>query len=625
MQFAPQFLDEIRARVPLAQVVSRRVRLVKRGREFTGLCPFHNEKSPSFTVSEEKGFFHCFGCGAHGDVIGFIMRDEGLPFPEAVERLAREGGMEPPKSTPEEHQRQKQQLSLYQVLEDASSWFEQGLRGEAAKDARAYLDRRGLTAETIETFGLGFAPQSREGLKAAFAAKSISETLSVTAGLLIEPDGGGAPYDRFRGRIIFPIGDRRGRIVGFGGRALGDGQPKYLNSPDTPVFNKGSLLYGAHLARKAAHDTGRMIVVEGYMDVIALHQAGIPEAVAPLGTALTELQMEELWRIVDEPVLCFDGDAAGPRAAQRAAERALPRLRPGKGLRFITLPDKEDPDSLVRAGGAAAFHEVLAAVEPLSAMLWRHAGGEAPLETPEARAKVSRNIDALVEQIGDTDMRAFYRRHYRELLFARKAPPSRDFAPMPRWDNNGERPVPRGPERVPAQAALARDVAAASTRERSLLQAVMNFPALAEEFHEELERFPFVVPRYRALRDALLAAALGSDDAARADLNYRLTQAGLETVGDELVGKNARYLDILAADEADIALAEARIQVRHLLDLHHKLFDLESFKREAAEAFAADMSEENWQRMLGALGSAEEAPGTESHVPGYQEQEKRSK
>ncbi|MGY9013569.1 MAG: hypothetical protein ACKVLN_15640, partial [Rhodobacterales bacterium] len=255
------------------------------------------------------------------------------------------------------------------------------------------------------------------------------------------------------------------------------------------------------------------------------------------------------------------------------------RLRPGKGLRFITLPDKEDPDSLVRAGGAAAFHEVLAAVEPLSAILWRHAGGEAPLETPEARAKVSRNIDALVEQIGDTDMRAFYRRHYRELLFARRAPPTRDYAPLPRWD---------------------------STRERSLLQAVMNFPALAEEFHEELERFPFVVPRYRALRDALLAAALGSDDAARADLNYRLTQAGLETVGDELVGKNALYLDILAADEADIALAEARIQVRHLLDLHHKLFDLESFKREAAEAFAADMSEEDWQRMLGALGSAEE-------------------
>ncbi|MCH9020554.1 MAG: DNA primase [Proteobacteria bacterium] len=345
---------------------------------------------------------NCFGCGAHGDAIGFEMRIDNLTFPEAVERLARAAGLALPARTPEERERTKERTSLYAVLEAACVWFEAQLAGAGGKTAREYLAARGVDDATIATFRLGWAPDSRTALKEALARQDISGQMMVTGGLLKQPEGGGAAYDRFRGRIIFPITDRGGRVVGFGGRALGDREPKYLNSPETPLFHKRQLLYGAALARKAAREASEVIVAEGYMDVIALHRAGFANAVAPLGTALTEEQIQELWRLAPEPVVCFDGDSAGHRAACRVAERALPLLEPGRSLRFVALPAGEDPDSLIAKRGAQALREALAQARPLADLLWEIETRDRPIDTPERRAGVKKRLEKVAGRIGVT-------------------------------------------------------------------------------------------------------------------------------------------------------------------------------------------------------------------------------
>ncbi len=609
MAFTPQFLDEIRDRVALSDVIGRRVRLIRRGREHTALCPFHNEKTPSFTVSDEKGFFHCFGCGAHGDVIGFVMRDEGLSFPEAVEKLAGEAGLQIPKETPRDRARAEEQLSLYAVLEEAAKFFESELRAESG--AAAYLKGRGLKAETIQGFRLGYAPDSRSALKSALRGKNISEAMLVTAGLLIEPEGGGASYDRFRNRVIFPIQDRRGRVIAFGGRALGEAQAKYLNSPDTPVFHKGAVLYGMHLARGVARKSGRIIAVEGYMDVIALHQGGLAETVAPLGTALTELQMEEMWRLVDAPILCFDGDRAGQKAAARAAERALPRLKSGKSLLFAALPMGEDPDSLIGEGGKRAIEEVLAAAEPLSEQIWELARGGEALVTPESRAALKRRLDGYLKQIPDDDLKFYFRRHYKNRLFEpftkarlRQEPQSK----LPRRERDNAK--------VPRQGPGAHTEGSSEHRDRTILQTILRFPALLHEFHEEIERLPLLASRYRAFRDALLAFEVDGIVPDKSKISYMLTQAGLERVLDDLVGREASYLNWASKVDA-ASLDDARVQLRHALDLHHRLIDMEKFRREAEDALAGDLSEENLQRLLDSGRAVNESPGTEVQIPGY--------
>ncbi|MBT3306711.1 MAG: DNA primase, partial [Alphaproteobacteria bacterium] len=332
MSFSDQFLEDLRGRAGLADVVGRRVKLTRKGREHSGLCPFHKEKTPSFTVNEEKGFYHCFGCGEHGSVFDFVMQTEGLTFPEAVERLAGEAGMEIPQDSPEERQRQEQRQTLYDVTEKAAKFFKTQLHQPAGKAALEYLKGRGITDDTIQRFGLGFAPDGRGVMKEALSFEGIDEGRMIAAGLIIQPDDKSRDsYDRFRGRVMFPITDTRGRVIAFGGRILGQGEPKYLNSPETSLFHKGRVLYGQKMASGPARKSGEIIVTEGYTDVIALHQAGFENAVAPLGTALTEDQIKILWKIVPEPVLCFDGDAAGQKAASRAAERALPLLASGYG------------------------------------------------------------------------------------------------------------------------------------------------------------------------------------------------------------------------------------------------------------------------------------------------------
>ncbi|MBO0749367.1 MAG: DNA primase [Porphyrobacter sp.] len=428
MALSPQWLDELRSRVTLSSVIMRTTKLQKAGREWKACCPFHNEKTPSFTVNDEKGFYHCFGCGAHGDVIRWMTDQRGLTFMDAVKELASGAGMEVPRADPREAERAEQRAGLHDVMASAQEWFKNNLLSDEGRKAREYLASRGFDAHTIERFGFGYAPDERNALKKALS--QYPEPMLIEAGLRIAVDEK-EPYDRFRGRLMLPIQDARGRVIAFGGRILDKSKtdaPKYLNSPDTPLFDKGRTLYNLHRAGPASRKSGRVVVVEGYMDVIALAAAGIEEAVAPMGTALTERQIELLWRLAEVPMLCFDGDAAGQRAAMRAAARALPLLRPGHSLAFVLMPAGLDPDDVIRQQGRAAMDRILA--EPLSLLetLWRHESAAQPLRSPEDKAGLKERLMAHAESIQHPDIRALYRR---ELLdrFSALAFPKREFTP----------------------------------------------------------------------------------------------------------------------------------------------------------------------------------------------------
>jgi DNA primase len=611
MAFPPEFLDEIRARVALADVIGRRVKLTRRGRELLGLCPFHNEKTPSFSVVEDKGFYHCFGCGAHGDVIGFVMRHENLPFPEAVERLAGEAGIAVPQLSPEERVRERERHSLYSVVEAACAWFEAQLAAPAGARAREYLEGRGVSAAMVETFRLGFAPDSRGALKTALAGQDISEAMMLAAGLLVQPeDSGREPYDRFRGRLIFPITDRRGRVIAFGGRILGEGEPKYLNSPETAVFHKGTHLYGYALAAERARRKNSVVAVEGYMDVIALHQAGITNAVAPLGTAITEAQVEALWRLAPEPVLCFDGDVAGRRAAFRAGERVLPRLRAGHSLRFAWLPAGEDPDSLLGDGGPERLREVLGQAGTLADLLWELAMGKDALATPERQAGVRQRLRELVAQIPDADLRFYFERHFQDRIWkALRA--ERDKG------RGGKAP---GAARSPGHRdeAPSRDLAgselsgATGSRERRLLQILLLHPELVAEVAEEIAQLDFASRRLDALRDAILGM-IGPEGDASAELAQTLSEDErvARTVVD-LTGREAQAKNWQGGGERG-EIKAVRSELRQILD-RQQLGDLERFKREAEASFAADPSERNLEKLNSAIRMLHDAPGREEEI-----------
>src|ERR1700746_566428 len=371
MRFTPQFLDELRARLPASEVVSKRVKLKKAGREWKGLSPFQQEKTPSFTVNDQKGFYHDFSSGKHGDIISFLMETEGVGFTEAVERLAAMAGLPLPATTADAERFEQRRKTLHDVMECAAKFFADTLASRNGAKARGYLADRAISPSTQLQFRLGYAPGERFALKEHLGSQGISVEDMVEAGLLIAGDDIPVPYDRFRDRVMFPITDARGRVIAFGGRALDKDVPaKYLNSPETPLFHKGDNLYNLAPARQATHDGASLIVVEGYIDVIALVTSGFGGAVAPLGTALTENQLALIWRMTDEPILCFDGDRAGQKAAWRAADLALPLLKPGKSLRFALLPEGQDPDDLARSGGRAAIEEVISAARPLSEVIW---------------------------------------------------------------------------------------------------------------------------------------------------------------------------------------------------------------------------------------------------------------
>ena len=417
MALPPAFLDELRARTPLSALVSRRVKLSKSGRNWKGCCPFHNEKSPSFYVYDDG--FHCFGCGAHGDAISFLMQTAGASFPEAVEQLAGEAGLDVPKASPRAVEAERQRLDLHEVLEVAQAGFVRRLHEKEGAAGLAYLRGRGLTDATIERFGLGWSGDGRGALIAELGRAGIEPDRLLEAGLLRATEDGGPARELYWGRVTFPIRDRRGRLISFGGRTLGDAKPKYINGPDTALFSKRRNLYALHLAREGVRAKSDLVVAEGYMDVIALHQVGFTGAVAPLGTALTEEQLEELWRLAEAPVLCFDGDAAGARAAARVAEVALPLLAPGRTLRFATLPGGDDPDTLIRKRGAPAFQAVTAGARPLADTLYDILRDQGPGDGPEQRAAFRARLLAAAARIADRGLQGEYRatlleRYYQE-------------------------------------------------------------------------------------------------------------------------------------------------------------------------------------------------------------------
>jgi DNA primase len=426
VSLTPAFLDELRARTLLSALVGKTVKLTKAGREFKGCCPFHNEKTPSFYINDDKSFYHCFGCSAHGDAIRWMTEQQGLPFIDAVKELAQAAGMEMPAQDRQSVERAERAKGLHDLMADAAQFFTDQLNGIAGAEARSVLEKRGIKVETARTFGMGYSPDSRGKLREEL--KSYGNPALIESGMLIKVDDK-EPYDRFRGRLMIPIRDARGRVIAFGGRVIGQGEPKYLNSPDTPLFDKGRTLYNLDRAAPASRKSGRVIVVEGYMDVIALAQAGFGEAVAPLGTALTEHQLERLWRLSDVPILCFDGDSAGQKAAIRAALRALPGLAPGRSLRFVTLPEGQDPDDLVRARGPAAFEALLEKPESLVDRLWAHEYAAEPLDTPEQRAGLKRRLMNHAETIADPDVRHEYQAEFRRRVDDLFARPQRDFTP----------------------------------------------------------------------------------------------------------------------------------------------------------------------------------------------------
>jgi len=411
MTLTPQWLEELRSRITLSTLIGRTVKVQKAGREYKACCPFHNEKTPSFTINDEKGFYHCFGCGAHGDAISWMTEQRGLGFMDAVKDLAAEAQMDVPAPDPRAAQRQEVRATLHDVMAAAQDWFVTQFNGVEGAAAREYLKSRGISESTIREFGFGFAPDSRGRLKDALSVHGVDQLIE--AGLLIKVDDR-EPYDRFRGRLMIPIRDPRGRVIAFGGRILGDGEPKYLNSPDTPLFDKGRTLYNLDKASPASRQTGRILVVEGYMDAIALAQAGFADVVAPLGTALTEHQIERIWKMVEAPILCFDGDGAGQKAAMRAALRALPILRPSHSLNFISLPSGQDPDDLIRSEGAQAFAALVARPQTLDDKIWQVEYEAEPLNTPETKAGLKKRLSDHVRDIADQDIAQHYRQEFQE-------------------------------------------------------------------------------------------------------------------------------------------------------------------------------------------------------------------
>jgi DNA primase len=655
MRFTPQFLDELRARLPVSEVVGKRVKLRKAGKEYKGLSPFQQEKTPSFTVNDQKQFYHDFSTGKHGNIFDFVMETEGVSFPEAVERLASMAGMPVPAATPDAARHEQRRKTLHDVMELAAKFFSDTLASRDGAKARGYLADRAISPATQLQFRLGYAPGERFALKEHLGAQGISTDDMVEAGLLVGGDDIPVPYDRFRDRVMFPITDLRGRVIAFGGRALEkDVAAKYLNSPETPLFHKGDNLYNLATARQAAHAGASLIVVEGYVDVIAMVTSGFAGAVAPLGTALTENQLALLWKMADEPILCFDGDKAGQKAAWRAADLALPLLKPGKSLRFALLPEGQDPDDLARAGGRGAIEEVIAAARGLSDVLWSREIEGSSFATPERRAALEARIGELGNGIRDEVVRRYYRQDFSERL-------QRTFAPetarggygrgqfgrgkgaasprrfTPRAPAGGGRFSPAtgaapGLARGPYQAAspqlalspiMRGQRSALSRREALILQTLINHPWLLHDHLEEVAALELAHPEAHKLRAGIIAAfANDHHHSPDAEEQAEKMRADLEKGG---------FLPILQRVERAITTqavwgvqtGAARDDVlatwHQLVSLHRQWHSLLRELKDAELALGEDASEAHMAWLRDIKARMAEADGTEALIEGFGE------
>ena len=631
MRFTPEFLDEIKARVTVSDVVGRRVRLKKQGREWRGLSPFNAEKTPSFYVNDAKMQWFDFSSGRNGNVFDFVMATDGLSFPEAVEALAAEAGLDLPKSTPESVAREQKRAGLVEVLELAAQFFERTLKDRAGTRGRDYLATRGVAPAQQAEFRLGFAPAERYALRDHLAGKGASVEVMTEAGLLIHGDDIAVPYDRFRDRVMFPIADRSGRVIAFGGRALDATVPaKYLNSPETPLFHKGAVLYNHHRARKAAQEHGIVVAVEGYVDVIAMTAAGFPNVVAPLGTALTIDQCDLLWRMSHEPILCFDGDGAGRRAAHKAIDTVLPALGPEKSLRFAFLPDGQDPDDLARSGGNAAIAAVLAQARPLVDVLWTRETEAAVLDTPERRAGLEHRLGDLTRAIADESVRRYYGSELRSRLQALTgqaqrrpaagARPARSATPFGTRSRFAQQPLRgyRGSAPAPLSGSFAASAhartGAFSRSDVEILTLVMNHPGLLDRHAEDLAHLDIGHPelaRFRDLMVDLLAAHYADHALFKAALDAR-GGAELRRRIEDFAARLPHWCLSPQAAESD-----AELMLGQALTLHRKARELHKELLDATIALARDGSDNHFAQVRDLKAMVTTLEGTEATVEGY--------
>jgi DNA primase len=638
MRFTPQFLDELKARLPVSEVVGKRVKLQKAGREWKGLSPFNKEKTPSFFVNDQKQAWFDFSSGKNGSIFDFVMQTDGVTFPEAVERLAQMAGLPLPKVSREDEQRDIRRKTLHDVMELATKFFADTLAGRSGARARGYLADRGLDSSVQLKFRLGYASNERFALKEHLGAQGVPVPDMVEAGLLVSGDDIAVPFDRFRERVMFPITDLRGRVIAFGGRALEKDAPaKYLNSPETPLFHKGATLYNIAAARQAAHAGAELIVVEGYVDVIAMVRAGYGATVAPLGTALTEDQLALLWKMSDEPLLCFDGDAAGLRAAYRAADLALPRLKPGKSLRFALLPEGQDPDDLVRAGGRDAVAEVLVAARPLAQLLWARETESASFDTPERRAALEARMNELAASIADESVRRYYRQDFNDRVRALFAPQQiyasrqagggfaggrgepRRWASGPRVVAGGRR-SPQNPYALVSQQMVASPLhrghrTAIPRREALILQAVLNHPWLLHDHLEELSQLEFRHAEAERLKGAVIDLFAHDGSPEPKVLQDELIRRGFAGTIERL-GRSITTGDVWGV-RPDAAPADVLVTWQQLVGLHRQWHSLLKELKEAEQALGSDGSEANYLRLRDVKQRLSRMEGTEALIEGF--------
>jgi DNA primase len=651
MRFPPQFLDELKARLPVSEVVGKRVKLRKAGREWKGLSPFNKEKTPSFFVNDHKQAWFDFSSQKNGSIFDFVMMTEGLSFPEAVERLAQQAGMPLPKVSAADEEREQERRTLADVVELAAKFFEAQLAARTGARARGYLADRGIEPATQLKFRLGYAPAERFALKEHLGREGVPVEDMIAAGLLVAGDDIPVPYDRFRERVIFPIADVRGRVIAFGGRTLdADAQPKYLNSPETTLFHKGHTLYNIANARAAAHNAGKstqsaqgnmsaqLIAVEGYVDVIAMVAAGFEATVAPLGTALTDGQLALMWKMADEPVLCFDGDAAGRRAAYRAVDIALPLLKPGKSLKFAALPEGQDPDDLVRAEGREAVAELIGAAVPLAQMLWMRETEAGPLDTPKRRAALEARLGEVMETIGDDTVRRYYRQDFGGRLRAlfepsQAAPQSRGFRqPWTGRDRGGERgrfgrrmpdrarPIASGPYTVAspqlASSSLHRGHRAAFPRREALiLQMVLNHPWLLDERLEDLETLEFRHAEAEKLKTAIIDIVAHDGALDREGLGAELARRG---IGDLLARVDrAITTSSVWGVRPEAGREDVLLTWKQLIALHRQWHSLLRELKDAEQALGRESTEANYSWLQDVKARLSVIDGTEALVEGF--------
>ena len=614
MRFSNSFMDEVRDRVNISDVIGRRVTWDKKKSnapkgDYWACCPFHGEKSPSFHCEDRKGRYHCFGCGVSGDHFRFLTDLDGMSFPEAVQQVADMAGIAMPQPDPQAERRERERTTLQDVMEMATLFFQDQLQTAAGAKARAYLRDRGLTGRTIETFRLGYAPESRNALKEHLASKGVPKDQMEACGLVVH-ENVPVSYDRFRDRIMFPILSSREKVIAFGGRAMAaDALAKYLNSNETELFHKGNVLYNFARARRATQASGTVIAVEGYMDVIALHQAGIENAVAPLGTALTENQLELLWKMTQQPVLCFDGDGAGIRAASRAADLALPHIKPGRSVSFALLPDGKDPDDLVRHEGRAPFDRILSEAKPLSAMIWSRETASVSFDTPEKRAELQNRLQQIVAVIGDESVRRFYQQDMRDRLnsffqpqFQRNTGQNGNFNRGGASGRNGvangrnsqRGPVGRGgvaassiSDRLSQSVMVKGHQTTPALRESVLAITIVNHPQLLLEEYDEIAAIDYENRELQRLWSHVLTyAAENGAELSRDALVARLEAQGFDTLL-KVMDQQIRNTRLWTATHK-AAQEDARESYTQALSLHKRTKALRwqrvELEREIAEA-----------------------------------------